>query len=475
MRNPSPLALTRQLDDIPVVGFDPALGALLHAHGGAPPAPVDALPSLSLAALGRAAWLRLPAWLRVGLARAAAPSRGVAALSLRGPFLLFLLGSLLALLATPGPLPAPTAPLSLMLGVLAYQGALRLACRGRSWMVAAIVVGAGLTLTPLWLGPQPLPYCKVTSFNAWAFALGRHLPSLGIPAINPNAIAGLLAVGLAFATAGALHARSRLRRLASGGGAVLLALCLVLTASRTGWLAGVAAVALVAASRGRRVALAVLSSASVALALLAASDSMLHSLSNLLARSELWSRTVALLLHEPISGLGLGRNAWALAGSGATAHNALLQLWSDAGLLGLASLAWAVARALRTRTALARRRLQPGWALVGLDGALAAFALQGLCETNTLFTCRLAGTHYLVISPLPFALLGLLAGLDAYSRRLAQIHPRLAARRHTPAPRPLTAAAPYPLAPLHLQRLTQGRRGVGNTVPRRQAAQAPRR
>ena len=429
MRDPSHLALARQIDDIATVGFDPTLSALMRAHGAALPAPADAWPRLGLDWLGRSGWFRLPAWLRRGLAWLVNPVRDLAALSLRGPLLLLMCGSLLSLTANAGPWPGIATPVSLTLALLVFHAASHLACRGRSWVIAAAVVVGGLLLTPLWLGPQPLPYCKVTSFNAWAFALGKRLPSWGLPPANPNAVAGVLAVGLAFATAGALQARSRLRRCAAGAGAALLTLCLMLTASRTGWLAGAAAVAFVAASRGRRALIAALAVAALAIVGLTASDPTLRSLSHLAARGDLWQNTIALLRRQPIIGLGLGRTAWLSPSAATTVHNALLQLWADTGLLGLTAVGWALTRALRARTALARRRMHLGWALAGLDGALAAFALQSLCETNTLFVGQIAGLRQLVISPLPFALLGTLAGLDAYSRRLARAYVRAPSRQ----------------------------------------------
>jgi O-antigen ligase len=313
----------------------------------------------------------------------------------------------------------------------------------------------------LCLGPRPLPYCKVTAFNAWAFALAAHLPDLGLPATNPNAIAGALAVALAFVSASALYARTRQHRLLAASAATLLTLCLVLTASRTAWLAAAAGVALVAANRGRRQVLLVLAVAGALILVLLAVDPALRSPANLAARGALWRSTLVLVCAQPFTGLGFGRAAYFSPLAATAVHNALLQLWTDTGFLGLVGLGWLAVRAVRGRTALARRRLQPGWTLAGLDGALIAFAVQGLFESNILFAFKTTSVHQ-VISPLPFALLGLLVGLDRYARHLAQMRARIPPRRVTMARRSAPAgvwrATVSPLArPGHVDGTT-GRR-----------------
>ncbi len=85
-----------------------------------------------------------------------------------------------------------------------------------------------------------------------------------------------------------------------------------------------------------------------------------------------------------MSGLGLGRFPYTYAAAAArygwrpckTPNNTLLQLWADAGVLGLIALAWAAVRARRTLSALARSPDGQGWLAAGL-AAGQAWSLTG--------------------------------------------------------------------------------------------------
>jgi len=347
----------------------------------------------------------------------------------RGPLIMLLGGLLAALLATPGPWPSLLTLASLVLAYGVYRLARALAERGRFAWGAAVIIAFALIAVPLAFGPDPVIHRKVTPLNAWAYDLGAHLPAIVLPAPNPNAIAGLLAIALSLAAAMALY-RHGWRRWLAAGAAVLAGASLIITASRTGWLAGAAALCVVAASgHGRRWALLALGIAGPAIAVLMFVAPTLRSPADLAIRNSLWEATINLLSRHPVTGLGISRLraagiiAQSAYGRAAliTPHNALLQLWADGGVLGVAGLAWLLARMGKTVLALSSERHPAiAWAAAGVNGALIAFAVQGLCETNTMFVWQSGAVFHEMLSPLPLALLGFLAGLQRWRIRLAE-------------------------------------------------------
>ena len=350
-----------------------------------------------------------------------------APLSFRGPFYLLMAGLALGLLAVPGPWPGWMTFASLAAALLAYRWALHLAAEGRAGRMAALLIGVALAGVPLAFGPDPVDHRKVTSFNVWAYRVGAHLPQIVLPAPNPNAVAGLLAVALALAAAMALYGQGR-RRYLAGGAALLTAGSLILTASRTGWCAGVAALFVVAAGRGRRLATVALGISGLVIAAFLGVSPALGSTIDLAIRQSLWQATVAMVRPHALTGLGLGRLAQAgVIVSGAfgqarleATHNTLLQLWADAGVLGLLAWAWMLLLLGHSVLAPTGRRAVPAWAMAGLCGALVAFLVQGLFETNTIFIWQTGGGSQQLVSPLPSILLGLLAGLERCEVRAAQ-------------------------------------------------------
>ena len=375
-----------------------------------------------------------------------------------GPLLLLSAGIVLGLAAMPGPAPDALTLASYGAALLTYAAGRYLARRGWDMAAAALVVLVALGLGLLAFGPSPLPDRKITAFNAWAFDLGAHLPPLFVPPPHPNAAAGVLAVALGLSGAAVL-ARRAWRR-----GAValclLLAGALLLTASRAGWLAAAALLVLLAGRKPRYTLTGMLLGGLALVGIMSAGQPMLPGESKVLStyslgvRLEQWQHTLALLEAGPLTGLGLGRYpaAYALAVSGTgqrpyeTPANLALQLWADAGLPGVLAGGWAAWRVIR----LVRAPATPGgggagWLVLGLGAALAALAVDGLFESVTIIAWKAGAGYGYLTSPLPFLLLGLLAGLradggaaDAVTRHRRRRAERAASRR----PRPDAAPSP---------------------------------
>jgi hypothetical protein len=74
---------------------------------------------------------------------------------------------------------------------------------------------------------------------------------------------------------------------------------------------------------------------------------------------------------------------------------------------------WAAWRASRLVRAPGTSGVGPGWLVLGLGAALAALAVDGLFESVTIIAWKAGASYGYLTSPLPFLLLGLLAGLRA--------------------------------------------------------------
>ncbi len=265
------------------------------------------------------------------------------------------------------------------------------------------------------------------------FSWFRTLPQDSLPMgpfVNPNHFAGfvamgtLAALGLAFAIvehsgggldrdgirAALLDRGWGLPRLIILSAALLLSLAsLVVSRSLGGWLGFGAGLAffLVARMRGRR---RLVAAAVVALVLLGfgvgvagwlgvrgteqsiGSSPLGQADPSAVMRVEIWGKTVEMFQDFPWVGSGLGTFDLALAayhGAGEWmswqhAHNDYLELLAEAGLVGLAILAWAVF-ILVTRVylpALGGPERRPRWSTVGIAAAVFAMLAHSVVDFN---------------------------------------------------------------------------------------------
>lgn len=351
---------------------------------------------------------------------------GATSLGLTGPLVLLLFGFALGLVVVPGPWPGIETAMSYAFAFLIYWMMARLAARGFVGLGVTILVAATLTIVPLAFGPSPLHNRKVMAFNAWAYELGSHLPAI-VPPPHPNGVAGALVAAIGLTGAAAFYCRSWNRWVAVLG-VVLLITALALTACRAGWLAGAVALTLLASRRGHRWTLLALALAGLIIAVFVVGAGQpqpgqpaILSTESLALRIEQWGQTITFFRERPVTGLGLGRfpsvYARVVAGSDreafTTPHNVLLQIWADAGMLGLAALGWATVRACHILTILARQHCRiPNWSVIGLATALIALAIHGSFDANTVIVGAVGDNYVHLASPLPFAVLGLLAGLS---------------------------------------------------------------
>jgi O-antigen ligase len=149
---------------------------------------------------------------------------------------------------------------------------------------------------------------------------------------------------------------------------------------------------------------------------------------SVLGRIQIWSSTIAALMQSPLTGLGLGTwiekhvpVSWEPV---PTAHNDYLQLYSDAGLLGMIALATGAAIFVVTTRRVWRGKDRGEWFALGAASAVAiiAFAVNGICETfitGALITNvvgKVAVEYVIVAVPLNWGLLALyVIGTDRLS------------------------------------------------------------
>ncbi len=215
---------------------------------------------------------------------------------------------------------------------------------------------------------------------------------------HPNTLALYLSRLLPlYAALGILLPRTTRRKAVYLGGAVLMAITMLLSGSRGGWLA-VAAAAVPIALMGRTYRWLVPAGGAGAVGVLLLALSGQNRLSNLLrpgrgsadTRERLWRSAVEKIGESPLWGSGLGNVSWMrryiprkrLEGTELVdAHNLVLDFWAKLGIIGLAAILALLFRfyllALRT---FRRASGETTPLLVGLVAAMTAAIVHGLVD-----------------------------------------------------------------------------------------------
>ncbi|GAB4262009.1 MAG: hypothetical protein Kow00122_18570 [Thermoleophilia bacterium] len=225
---------------------------------------------------------------------------------------------------------------------------------------------------------------------------------------HPNQLAGFLTLVVPVGIALALQVRGW-RRLAAAGLTVLSGVALLVTMSRTGWLAGAAGVAVLTLLVPRRslvIGLVVLGIAAVYLVPGGLSVLITEraagvgdfSQAEVLSRMDYWRASLRIVEESPVVGVGLGnfpqayealntQGKWYIPGpirvSPPHAHNLFLTMLAETGGVGVAAgLALLVAVVSEARRAL-RPRGTPAYVLgAGIVAALVAFALDNTADVT---------------------------------------------------------------------------------------------
>lgn len=241
---------------------------------------------------------------------------------------------------------------------------------------------------------------KVSLAHALGRAISAFTPALGWWSPQTNTVGTLLDGLLCLACGMALGRGPAAVRAGAGGAAAVMALGLVVSASRGSWLAVLAALAVAAAvaAPGRKIPPAVAGGV-VTVGVLAVVASAvapgvpwwmrLAAQVDRPDRLEVYQHALTLVRDTPFTGLGAG-DAFARALSSYAlliqvpyltyAHNLALDLWLEHGLPGLAAW-WALAAALAA-AAVAGERAGLGWRFRGTWAGLLAIYLHGLTDAR---------------------------------------------------------------------------------------------
>ncbi|HHY36229.1 MAG TPA: hypothetical protein GX518_00925 [Firmicutes bacterium] len=172
---------------------------------------------------------------------------------------------------------------------------------------------------------------------------------------NPNVLAEYLVFVLPFSIGLAWYHRDWGQRLLYGGATALQVLCLILTMSRSGWLAFAAGVAVFAILLDRRLLLVGLGLGLLSLPVLLKSDVLLQRLLSIFSlkdssnahRLMVWQETLVMIRSFWATGVGLGHRAFRFlypyfafdrSKFPYHSHNTYLQVAVETGLFGLAAL-----------------------------------------------------------------------------------------------------------------------------------------
>jgi len=266
---------------------------------------------------------------------------------------------------------------------------------------------------------------KTTSFNHWAYDLATPLPKLTNQPAYPNGLAGLLVVASPMAWGLACYTSSKQQRWAAGSLAAFLSLAILLSGSRGGIIGLTLALIFVCSWRTRwsLLLLPPLTCVVIAISLggLPALDRLWDNpwASTAGGRLVIWESTLQTLPGRLVTGLGPGGSAlvypryappW-LSDFATNPHNAFLQLWSDAGVLGALAGLYALVAGLRLALLvrrLPRENTRFGLA-IGLLGAVVGAAVHGTFESAiSAVVTDPSGTYHYIVSPLPWYVAGLL-------------------------------------------------------------------
>jgi O-antigen ligase len=340
------------------------------------------------------------------------------------PILIFSLGSLVGIFVATDKGIAVGALASTFASILVYYGIVSNSSAGRRYWqwTAGIVCFIAFTLS-LWFLSQSDR--RVLPFNQWAFNLFAGFPKTNGPVMQEHTIGALLAVVIPPLFVFIFFKYRKSIRIAALGLCFFFILMLFLSDSGTGWLAATSAIIFIVVFRQKRLLWLIVPTGGL-ITFLAAhfydkTDwlKVTFSTGSLMGRIDAWKNTLP-LLDDKAAFFGLGPGQWLnvysshYANAPAHVHNSYLQLYCDAGALGLAAmvlaaiifvrLSWKILHSPREKTLT--------WIGTGLIAAIIAGAVFAMFDvTYSVTYVKSAGYIYLGL-PLIWIFAALFAVVD---------------------------------------------------------------
>lgn len=318
------------------------------------------------------------------------------------PIIVFCSGLLIGFMVSPNRAISSEALLTTFASILIYYGLVNNGGRGRSyWLTMASVCGIIILGLVIWFFSQGDP--RLLYFNEWLFKEAAGLPKTSGPVLQFNSIGIFLGVVMPLFLSVALFSKGPTRWITLTAG-LLLSASLFLAASGGGWGAGVCGVIFVLAVWRLRTLWVTIPVVGIVIAVTAANynkfswPSQIFATDSLMARVDIWLKTIDLMKESWFTGLGLG--TWSEVFKGwIHAHSSYLQLWADTGIVGVLAGIVALVLFLRISWRIVKATRQSNWygTGVGLIGGMLAGAAASIFDVITYGAFRSPDYHYLSI------------------------------------------------------------------------------
>jgi O-antigen ligase len=378
-------------------------------------------------------------WVGWGLALASWPFRvyfrAYLRTELNWPLLIFTFGLLLGVYASVDRRLSVEALLSFCAVGLLYYAIVNNPTTRHLWALTFLGGVIAFGVIPWVFSQGQIPPSKLLSYNQWAIDLAsRIFPRIGPFSPHMNALAGGLNAIIPVLLGITLFGGSWWFRLVSVAGASLLVMTVAMSGSRAGMIGLAVGFFVVAMLRSRWflicIPVGVISLYALTLLGFVESGDMLGMTSGqtFIGRTEVWRTTLEMLMDVPFTGVGLASYPLVFPIYMPPSlppvlitnpHNAVLMLFADAGLLGLAGALWAGWKllAIAWRTAWLRRRGALAGVAAGLTASIAGQVAFGMFEStiSTIFVDASGAYHY-IASPI----LALVLGMFIVAHQLTQ-------------------------------------------------------
>ncbi len=353
---------------------------------------------------------------------------------LDGPIALFAAGLLVGMYASVDYRLSWEALLSFGAAILLFYAIINQTSPRYVVTITVLGVAVGFAAIPWVFGQGQIPPNKLLAYNQWAVDLAARLfPRVGPYSPHMNGLAGGLGAVIPLVGGVFLCARSVWLRLGSGLALFLLLSTVLMSGSRGGWIGLGAAIFALAVLRFRWLLLLLPLAAVAAYTMLSTgafeTGDLLSVTSGqtLIGRSEVWRTSFDMLAEVPFTGVGLASYPLVYAfytppslPVGVTnPHNALLQVYSDTGLLGTVSVLWGIVVLAGMAFRLSRQpRIDAFYGLaIGLAASLAGQMAYGVFESAvTIVFLDQEGSYHSVASPVIPLLVGLFVSTAALVR-----------------------------------------------------------
>jgi O-antigen ligase len=340
------------------------------------------------------------------------------------PILLFVCGALISIIVAPNKGIAVGAISSTIASILVYYGiTANNSPSTKYWLWTGAIISSITLILSLWFLSQG--YHRIISFNRWAFQWFSGLPKTQGPMLNLNTVGALLAVVIPPLFVITFLKNSIKVRTTVSILCLFFIVALFVSDSGSGWLAFLVSMTVILIIWRKKLIWVIFTIECVLVGFAITFYDKVgwlmatFSTNSFMSRVTLWRNTLALLNGKAVL-LGLGPGSWLAIYSKhypisvAIVHNSYLQLYCDAGLLGLVAMVWAAIIFIRFSIKLLKssRRNPEYWIGLGLIGSVIAGAVFSLFDTTYSITYVTNTGYIYLVLPLLFIAAALISMIN---------------------------------------------------------------